>query len=249
MPDLRRLVERSKRADADAAASVAQRRSRSAGKRITSRIESLPAEHHREPVDADAEAAGRRHPVRERLDVVRVARLGLDVAAGALGLPASRSAPACSSESLISVNALPSSMPPTKYSKRSTIAVLVAHARERRELDRVVVEDRRLDQVRLDEVRERVVDELRPGLVVLRVDVAGVEPRAQLGLVARPQVVLVERVDELEPPPGRRQVDLVAAERRPSVVPTVSRRPARRASRSAPSCPRSRRRPRTTRAS
>ena len=38
------------------------------------------------------------------------------------------------------------------------------------------MEDRRLDQPRLDEVRERVIDQLRPGLVVRRVDV----PLAQL---------------------------------------------------------------------
>ncbi len=62
----------------------AQSLRRCAGKRITSRIESFPSEHHREPVDAEAEPAGRRHAVRERLDVVLVARLGLDVAAGAL---------------------------------------------------------------------------------------------------------------------------------------------------------------------
>ena len=40
--------------------------------------------------------------------------------------------------------------------------VVVGRPRERRELDRVVVEDRRLDQVRLDEGLRRVVDELRP---------------------------------------------------------------------------------------
>ena len=44
----------------------------------------LSGQDHREPVDAEPAAAGRRHPVRERLDVVRVALLGLDVAAGAL---------------------------------------------------------------------------------------------------------------------------------------------------------------------
>src|SRR5439155_16845480 len=37
-------------------------------------------EEHREPVDAEADAAGGRHAVRERLDVVRVALLRLDVA-------------------------------------------------------------------------------------------------------------------------------------------------------------------------
>ena len=46
----------------------------------------LAGEHHREPVDPQPEPTGRRHAVRERLDVVRVALLGLDVAAGALRL-------------------------------------------------------------------------------------------------------------------------------------------------------------------
>src|SRR5207244_6300482 len=32
-------------------------------------------QHHRQPVDSEPEAACRRHPVRERLDVVRVALL------------------------------------------------------------------------------------------------------------------------------------------------------------------------------
>src|SRR5438876_9209714 len=40
----------------------------------------LAAEHHREPVDAHAESAGRRHPVRERLDVVLVELLATHLA-------------------------------------------------------------------------------------------------------------------------------------------------------------------------
>src|SRR5213078_325337 len=46
----------------------------------------LAEEDHREAVDADADAAGRRHAVRERLDEVRVAGLGLGVAGLALRL-------------------------------------------------------------------------------------------------------------------------------------------------------------------
>ena len=42
---------------------------------------------------------------------------------------------------------------------------------------------------------------------------AGLEPRAQLRFVPRPQAELVERVDELDPLPRRLQVDLVAAKR------------------------------------
>src|SRR5438093_9244 len=51
----------------------------------------------------------------------------------------------------------------------------VGPAREGRHLNRPVVDDRRLDQLRLDEVRVRVVDKLRPGLVVSRVDAGGVQ--------------------------------------------------------------------------
>ena len=58
-----------------------------------------------------------------------------------------------------------------------------------------------------------MVDELRPVLVRARVDAALVEPRAQLVRVARPEPVLLERVDEREAPPARREVDLVPAER------------------------------------
>ncbi len=62
--------------------------------------------------------------------------------------------------------------------------VLVGRAGERRELDGVVVQDRRLDQLRLDEDGQRMVDELRPGLVLAGVHVARLEPCPEVGLVA-----------------------------------------------------------------
>ena len=46
----------------------------------------LARQEHHEAVDPEAEASGRRHAVRERLDVVGVALLRLRVAGGALGL-------------------------------------------------------------------------------------------------------------------------------------------------------------------
>ena len=52
---------------------------RSAGDGTTSRIDSLPVKEHHEAVDAEAEPAGRGHPVGERLDVVEVASLALDL--------------------------------------------------------------------------------------------------------------------------------------------------------------------------
>src|SRR5204863_2548203 len=90
--------------------------------------------------------------------------------------------------------------------------VVVGRPRERRELDRVVVEDRRLDQLRLDGVAERVVDELAPADVRARVDASLVEPLAEIGLVARPEALLLERVDELDALPGSGEVDVVASE-------------------------------------
>ena len=50
--------------------------------------------------------------------------------------------------------------------------VVVRRAGEGRELERVVVEDRRLDERRLDEQAQRMVDELRPAPVGRGVDVA-----------------------------------------------------------------------------
>ena len=75
------------------------------------------------------------------------------------------------------------------------------------------MEDRRLDQVGLDEVAERVVDELAPRVVRARVDAALVQEPAQLGLVARPEPALFELLDELDALPRRGEVDLVPAER------------------------------------
>src|ERR671914_9356 len=59
-------------------------------------------QEHREPVDAQSQSAGRRAPppASARWSSKRAA---------------------CSSASFISVNAFPSSTPPAKYSKRSTI--------------------------------------------------------------------------------------------------------------------------------
>ena len=172
----------------------------------------MPSEHHREPVDAHPEPARRRHAVGERLDVVRVALLGLDVAAGALvGLHREPR------RLLLGVVDLGEGVaelhPADVVLEPLDDALLVGGPRERRELDRVVVEDRRLDQARLDEVRERVVDRAAPRSCRAVVSTPrSFEPRAQLVLVARPEPVLGERVDELAAAARRLQVDLVAAE-------------------------------------
>ena len=99
--------------------------------------------------------------------------------------------------------------------------VVVRCPRERRQLDRVVVENRRLDERRLDEPRVRVVNELRPRRIVRDVDVSFPEPAAQVALVAGPEPLLLERVDELHSSPRRGEVDLLPLEgrlRRPEHV-------------------------------
>ena len=56
------------------AAALAKRREQD---HVPDRVPS--GQHHRQPVDPDAEAARRRHSVRERLDVVRVTLLAADL--------------------------------------------------------------------------------------------------------------------------------------------------------------------------
>ena len=67
---------------------------------------------------------------------------------------------------------------------------------------------------------ERVVDELRPVLVRLRVDAALGEPRAQLVLIARPQLEPLERLDEADPLP--RRFRSISCPRNVTFVPSAS---------------------------
>ena len=165
---------------------------------MTSRIESLPSSTIARRSMPMPMPPVRRHPVRHRLDVVGVAGLGLRVAGLALvhlHLEALRL--------LLAVVQLAERVRELHPADDVLEAlddrlVVVGGARERRQLDRPVVDDRRLDQLGLDEVRVRVVDELRPRAVARDVDVRGGELRPQLGLVARPDAVLSERVDELQ---------------------------------------------------
>ena len=92
--------------------------------------------------------------------------------------------------------------------------VVVGDTRERRELDGMSVDDRRLDEARLHEVPEGMVDELRPILVGFGVDTALGEPRAELSLVARPELERLKRVDEADATPRRFEIDLMPAKLR-----------------------------------
>ena len=91
--------------------------------------------------------------------------------------PAARSAAAMakrsrwSSGSFSSVKALPISMPPgERLEALDDRRVVGAALGEGRELERVVVEDRGLDQGRLEGLREQPVDQLGPGGAVGRVE-------------------------------------------------------------------------------
>ena len=169
-------------------------------------------EEHREPVDPEPEPARRRHPVGERLDEVRVARLGAHVAGRALGL--------LEPEALgllvrvVQLREGVSELHPAgeELEALDQPRVVVLRAREGRELERIVVEDRRLHELRLDEVAERVIDELGPRAVVRRVDPPAVEDGAQVGLALGPDSFLRERLDERHALPRGREVDLAAAE-------------------------------------
>src|SRR5262245_41388201 len=90
--------------------------------------------------------------------------------------------------------------------------VVVRHPGERGELDGMPPHDRRLDQVRLHEMPECMVDELRPVPVGLGVDTSFIEPRAKLLFVPGPQLVRLEGLDEADALPRPLEVDLVAAE-------------------------------------
>ena len=93
--------------------------------------------------------------------------------------------------------------------------------RERRELDGVVVDDRRLDEPRLDEVTECVVDELAPRVVSARVHLTLLEPAAEVIHISCPDILFFQGIDELDPPPRSFEVGVVATEgdlRRPDRV-------------------------------
>ena len=166
-------------------------------------------QHHRQPVDPEPQPAGRRHAVGERLHVVRILLLAFDE----LGL-APKALPL-----LLGVVDLRERVPELHPADEILEAlgqrlVVVGGARERRDLDRVVVHDRRLDQARLDVVAEGMVDQLRPVLVCVGVDLARVQLIAERRLVANPEAVLGERIREANPLPGRLQVELVTLEGR-----------------------------------
>ena len=191
---------------------------RKAGKRIDVADRLLAGEDHHEPVDPEPDATGRRHSVGERLDVVRVAALARHL----LRLLVE---PLLLRRGVVDLRKRVPELHPAGevFEPLGQRRVVVGRSRERRQLDRVVVDDRRLDQPRLDEVREGMVDELRPVLVGVRVDTALRQPGAKLVGIARPELVALERVDESHARPRARQLDLVPAERHLGRAPHLPR--------------------------
>ena len=160
----RRPPSRARRERCWAAARHA-RSGRMYGKSSTSRRCGASHEHHHDAVDA--RRRGRPvggMPCSSATQEVLVERLRLLVAGGARRARCSSKRARWSSGSLSSLKALASSMPPTKSSKRSTSRGSLGRAlRERRELDRVVGQEGRLHERRLDVLAEELVDELAPG--------------------------------------------------------------------------------------
>src|SRR3954447_23609287 len=131
------------------------------------------AEQHHQAVDPHAQPAGRRHPVLERLDEDLVVGLGLLVALGLqadLGLEARAL--------LVGVVELGERVGDLHPAREGLEALdepgLVAVGLgERRQLDRIVHDDRRLLRVGLDVLGQQVVDQLGPGAVLVGQQLAG----------------------------------------------------------------------------
>ena len=143
--------------------------SRIAGNSTTSRIERAGQQHH-QPVDADADAAGRRHALLERLHEQPRRR-----AAPPRRRASARAALRLEARALLvgvvelgeRVGDLHAAGERLEALDQPRLARCVLG--ERRELDRVVDDERRLDERRLDVLREQVVDELRPGRPSVRI--------------------------------------------------------------------------------
>src|SRR5262245_56810096 len=117
-------------------------------------------EEHGQAVDAEADAAGRRHAVRQRLDVVRIPGHGEHVARVPFLVLQGE---ACSL--LLRGVDLREGVAELHPGDEVLEAldeggIVLGGPRERRQLDRLVVEDRGLDELGLDQGRESVVYEL-----------------------------------------------------------------------------------------
>ena len=149
----------------DAAPRAAQTASScaAAGKRMTSRIGGRAGEEHDQAVDAHAHAAGRRHAVLHRLEEVLVELVRLSS-------PAARSAICCRKRSRWSSGSLSSREGVAHLHAGDEALEALDEARvvrrllgERAELERVLGDEHRLDELGLDHLAEELVDLRSPG--------------------------------------------------------------------------------------
>ena len=216
-----------------------------AGNSTTSRMVRCPVSSIDQPVDADADPAGRRHAVLERVDVVLVERLGLLVARRGVThlLLEARALVVRIVELGERVGELHAVGEGLEALDQPVVGAMALG--ERRELDGVVVQDRRLDQRRLDVLGDQVVDERGPVRLVrdrpcpARASRPAATPRSRLASTSMP----VARSGPSRPASRASRAARSARSRRAraDAVGPAARRARRR--------PPSRRRPRTTRAS
>ena len=160
-----------------------------------------------------ADAAGRRHALLERLHEQLVVGLGLLVAAASRRRSWARKRSRWTSASISSLNAFAISIPPANASQRSTRPGSERCSRASGESSIGIVEhERRLDQGRLDVLRQQIVGELGPGDGPRS---ASSRPRSR-SPPRRASRVAVGQHDRSRSPPGSR--------RRSSRAATASRR-------------------------
>ena len=170
----------------------------------------LVGEEHRQPVDADPLPRRRRHAELERADIVLVEPVRLVVAPRReLRLLAeARKLVDRIVELAVGVGQL--ALPDEELEAVHQRGVLPLPLGERRELDRKVHDERRLDQRRLDEPLEELLPDPPRGSVG-RLDAlraSRLRERSRLGLGCHPRAQRRrEPVEERQPPPRRREVD------------------------------------------
>src|SRR3954469_19179956 len=135
-------------------------------------------EEHHEAVDPDADPARRRHPVLEREQVRLVERLRLLVARRRVTDLLLEAPPLV--VGIVELGERVADLHPADDRLEALDEALLGAVAlgERRELDRVVEQERGLDEVRLDVLGDQVVDELAPGLLLGDLEPALAHPGA-----------------------------------------------------------------------
>ena len=134
---------------------LSRRRGRISGNRMTSRIDGEFGEEHHQPIDADALAAGRRHAVLERPDVVLVHGVRLGVALRALGELRLEAAALLGRIVELAEGVGHFEAADVELEALDGVGIVRALLRQRRDLGREVVDERRLDQLMLPRAARR----------------------------------------------------------------------------------------------